>query len=177
MKNRIFGLVLLFCFVAPIVTVFGIIQYQKKQVKREVKWKMIAGMERDELVLLKFTEKEKNTQLRWEHSKEFEYKGEMYDIVETNIMGDTTYYWVWWDHEETQLNKQLDVLVAIALGNNPNSGKNQKQLHDFFKSLYFVELPSNGSLVFTEQQSKCFAEHEFHHSFAQSPLVPPPEKS
>lgn len=168
---------MILCFVAPVATTYLMLQFQKKQVKREVKWKMIAGIDREELVLLKFTEKEKQTQLNWKHSKEFEYKGEMYDIVETNVVGDTTYYWVWWDDEETELNRQLSELVSFALGNNPKNQENQKRLHKFFKSLYFTEDDRKESLVFLEVKNKYHLQQKFYHSVSHSPPVPPPEKS
>ena len=130
---------LLLCLVAPITTAYFVLKNQQKQVKREVKWKLIEGIDRNELVLLKFTEEDKKTELNWKHSKEFEHKGEMYDIAETEIHGDTTFYWCWWDYEETALNKQLDQLFAIALGNSPSHKKNQEKIVQLFKSLYFVE--------------------------------------
>lgn len=111
-------------------------QYQKKEVKSEVKWKMIAGIDREELILLKFTEKEKDSLLNWKHSKEFEYQDNMFDVVETETVGDTTYYWVWWDHKETELNKQLDELIVQVLGNNPQKQEKQDQLIEFYKKLY-----------------------------------------
>ena len=134
-----FRIILLLCLVAPITTAYTVLKKQQKKVKREVKWKLIEGVDRNELVLLKFTEEEKRTQLDWTHSKEFAYKGEMYDIAETEVYGDTTYYWCWWDYEETALNKQLDQLFAIALGNSPSHKKNQEKMVQLFKSLYFIE--------------------------------------
>lgn len=177
MISKVFGILLIFCFVAPVATTYVILKYQKKQVKREVKWKMIAGIDKEELVLLKFTEEEKQTQLNWKHSKEFEYKGEMYDIVETKIVGDTTYYWLWWDHEETKLNKQLSQLVSFALGHNPKNQENQKRLQNFFKSLYFSEDERKESLAFFEIKSKFLFGQNFYSSVFLTPPVPPPEKS
>ncbi len=101
-----------------------------------MKWKMIAGIDINELVLLKFTEAESQSQLRWEHSMEFEYKGQMYDIVKKEIKGDISYYWCWLDHEETKLNRQLDSLVAQVLWNNPQRQEKQNKLIEFFKKLY-----------------------------------------
>lgn len=140
MKIKISGILLLFCLIAPIVATFTFLHYHKKHIRKEVKHKIIAGIDRDELVLLKFTKKESKTKLRWEHSKEFEYKNQMYDIVEKEFKGDTIYYWCWWDHEETELNKKLDVLVAYALGQDAQRKESQKQLENFYKSLYCYPL-------------------------------------
>ncbi len=138
---------------------------------------MIAGIDREELVLLKFTEEEKQTQLNWKHSKEFEYRGQMYDIVETSIIGDTIYYLVWWDHEETKLNRQLDELVHFALRNSPKNQENQKRLQEFFNTLYFIENKIKESVAFTEAKNKCHFGQKTYYSISHSPPVPPPEKS
>lgn len=137
MKRTLFRILLLFCLVAPFTTVFFVLKKQQKQVKREVKWKLIEGVDRNELVFLKFSKEEQQIHLNWKHAKEFEFKGEMYDVVEKEVYGDTTYYWCWWDSEETKLNKQLDQLVAFTLGNSPVQNQSQAKIMQFFKSLYF----------------------------------------
>ena len=133
-------------------------------------------MDKDELVLLKFTEKESQTKLRWEHSKEFEYQGQMYDIVEKEIKGDTTYYWCWWDHEETKLNRRLDEFVDKVLENNPQNRDRQEELAEFYKKLYYNRCPD--LFVLSKQIKTGF--HTFSEnclSIYYSPLVPPPRFS
>lgn len=136
---------------------------------------MIAGINHDELVLLKFTSEEQQKELKWNHSKEFEFNGQMYDIVETTTKGDTTYYRCWWDHEETNLNKQLKELVSNAMGNNPMRKQNQNRLQQFYRLLYLPE-PQYDSIFFS-------AEQQTHQSFvlfsfskiSHSPPSAPPE--
>ena len=150
-------------------------KYKKQKLKREIKWKMIAGLDPQELVLLKFTKETEAKQLRWEHSKEFEFKGQMYDVVSKESHGDTTYFRCWWDYEETALNKQLQKLIQIAWGNSPDNEQQQKTLKEFFKQFYHAP-------------AYCFfVEHEALHStnFSKAsriyfspvfvPVSPPPE--
>lgn len=136
---------------------------------------MIAGIDKKELAILKFTVDEAQTKLCWEHSKEFEYDGEMYDVVETQVTRDSVLYWCWRDHEETRLNKQLDDLVAQALGNNRQHKENQEKLIDFCKSLYCskaqvmnVSLDSKTVIFFSPCTVSCI-------SCLDTPPVPPPE--
>lgn len=105
-------------------------------VRKEIKRKIIKGLDKQELVLLKFSKNEAQTVLRWEHAKEFEFKCEMYDVVETKITNDSIHYWCWWDFEETSLNKKLFELTSLALNNNPQKKETQNQLIDFYKSLF-----------------------------------------
>jgi len=97
------------------------------------------GLEASELVLLKFTATASETKLKWAHSKEFEYNHQMYDVVETKIIGDTIYYWCWWDHLETKLNQQLSQLANKAFQDDPQNQEKHRWLLSYFKSLYFIE--------------------------------------
>lgn len=136
---------------------------------------MIAGMDRSELVLLKFSFSEINSGLRWEHDKEFEYRSQMYDIVEKIIKVDSVYYWCWWDHEETALNKELDNLVAKTLGTDRENNSRQKRLVEFYKSIcinaYCDEFkPSiNPDKILSETNCGLYT------SFQIPPPFPPPE--
>lgn len=162
-------------FIAPLATTYVFLNFQKLQVKKEVKRKILAGIKKNELVLLKFTENEIKNQLNWKHPKEFEYKGEMYDVIETQTFGDTTYYWLWCDNKETFLNKQLDQLVSIVLGNNPKNQENQKRLLVFLKSLFFSDLDNNITIYFNECNNNFHFISEFYPSFSISPPFPPPK--
>ncbi|HEY8401789.1 MAG TPA: hypothetical protein VIK89_11025 [Cytophagaceae bacterium] len=144
------------------------------KIQKEVKWKIIAGIDKNELVLLKFTKEETETKLNWKHSKEFEYNKEMYDIVETEVNGDTISYWCWHDHEETALNRKLADVVAKTFGSNPKSKEKQKQLLDFFKSLYCT----SATTYMTPPEvlnSEGFNYSGNFTSLYSSPPVPPPE--
>jgi hypothetical protein len=175
LKGKIFVIILLFCFVAPVATTYVFLQIQKKQVRKTVKRKMLAGIDKETLVLFKFTEREKQTLLHWKHAKEFEYSGEMYDIVESEVKGDTTYYWCFRDHEETQINRHLADLIAFAMKNNPLKQENQKRLSAFFKSLY-VTINDKQSFSFYKYIPEiCFNPITLYQSQFYSPPVPPPK--
>lgn len=135
--KKIFGILLLFCLVAPTVFTYTWLKYQQKVVRKEVKHRIIAGLHRDDLVLLKFTEKEKKQKLVWKHSKEFCFDTQMYDVVETEKHGDTTYYFCWWDHNETRLSKQLEDMWQVAWRRNSQRRNSQKRIIKFYKSLFF----------------------------------------
>ncbi len=174
MNRKILGILLFFCLVLPVAVSFLFLNNQLKQVKREVKRKIIAGIDKNELVLLKFTESQKKKQLKWKHSKEFQYNGEMYDIVETEIKGDTTYYWCWWDYKETKLNQKLEKLLSFALQNNPKKQKHQILLKNFFKSLYFSESEETMTVAVIEIKNKYYVQDINFQSLSKAPPIPPP---
>lgn len=139
MKKQIISLFLLFLLVAPAVVTYTWIQQRKRAVKKEVKWKMIAGIDKKELVLLQFSKQEIQTKLHWKHPKEFEFNHQMYDIVSQKSTKDSIAYWCWWDFEETKLNQQLLHLVAHQLQHDFPLTEKQSQLVDFYKSFFFQE--------------------------------------
>ncbi len=137
MKGKFLSLLLLFCVsVDPLVGTFTWLHYRKAIVKKEVKKQIDAGMDNDNLVLLIFSKEEAQTKLRWEHSQEFEYNRQMYDVVKTMIRDDTIYYWCWRDDEETTLIRKLEELAYKALGKNAETMANLTLLISCFKSLY-----------------------------------------
>lgn len=132
-------------------------------------------MDKEDLVLLKFKEKDEKKQLKWHHSEEFEHNGEMYDIVKKEVVADTTYYWCWPDNEETKLNTQLDKLLICALENIPQRKDNQKRVSDFFKSLYHQEKSKTGIVFCQLTQQNLHYSCSSYSSLTFPPPVPPPE--
>ncbi|NVK64120.1 MAG: hypothetical protein HWE22_06005 [Flavobacteriales bacterium] len=175
MKRRITGILLLFCLALPIPAMFTFLHYQKKQVRKDVKHQIIAGIDRSELVLLKFTKKECETTLRWNHAKEFEFDASMYDIVEAEVKDGLVHFWCWWDNKETKLNKQLDNLLLGAWNHNPLQRKNKERLTKLYKSLFFESdaLLNPKIPVDTEQMNTSYDFGFLTRSYP--PPVPPPE--
>jgi hypothetical protein len=175
LKSRLYSIALISCLVVPLATCFVMLQWQKKQVRKVVKWNLIANVDHQELVHLTLSAEEQQTQLRWEHEGEFEYRGEMYDVVKTEVIGNSTHFTLWHDSEETRLNKKLDELVAIALGENPKKQENEQKVNDFFKSLFIANDPINSEIIVLAENTKYHPAKNYRQQGAHSPPVPPPE--
>lgn len=168
---------LLFCLASPVLISYSWYTLQKKVIRKEIKRKIISGMHREELILLTFTSKLALKSLRWEHDGEFEYKNQMYDIVERETSGDTLRYWCYSDTEETKLNSMIKELAANSMGQNPQNRESQKRLLTFLQTLW---LPDQ----FTWDPGDSNRDHELfrnkqflYTSILQEPLVPPPRIS
>lgn len=140
MNRNLALLLLLTTLIMPIISTYTWLYYQKKAIKKEIKHTICKNIDKSNLVLIKLTQKQQDYQLKWQHSKEFEYKNEMYDIVSKKTIGDTTYFWCWWDSKETALNKQLAKLTNFIFGNNNKQKEKKETLKNFYKSIYFQEL-------------------------------------
>lgn len=163
-----------FILTVPVLVTIGGLQYQKVEVRREIKKRMLRGLDKSELVLLAFTQAENRSLLQWEHNREFEYQHQMYDVIDTEIRGDSIFYWCWWDHEETKLNRQLRELLTHALNHDPLKKEAQHKLYSFFLSLYHPE--GFLSLFFPSESggSLCFQNVFFLTTLKFPPPTPPP---
>lgn len=141
LRRTFLGLCLLCCLAAPALLGYGWLQYQKIQVRREVKRQFLAGMQENALLVWTFSAADAQNLLRWEHSREFEYRGQMYDVVKIEARGDSLVYHCWWDRAESNLNQQIKELVQKTLNTNPLHQKNQERLAQFYQSLYWIEWP------------------------------------
>jgi len=144
---------------------------EKRVVRKSVKKRLIAGIAREELVLLKFSSRQKETLLNWEHSREFEYKGEMYDIIRFEQHGDTMWYWCYWDRQETKLKRKLDFLVVKMMGPAPQSRNEGRQLTEFFRSLYFPFENDNNPIVSFSKEEKVL--RPFLFALLKRDIIPP----
>ncbi|HEY9082146.1 MAG TPA: hypothetical protein VIN73_02345 [Vicingaceae bacterium] len=150
---------------------------ERKAIKKSIKHKIIAGIEKEELVLLVFDKDEVDQQVKWKHSKEFQYKGEMFDIVEKEIIGNEIYYWVWWDKEETVLNQKLANLVRQSFAQNPYQNNKNQIITQFFKTLYFS---AKTSVLFEDAKNNVVHFTPYLENFSlwqQLPITPPPQHS
>lgn len=110
------------------------LRYERKLVRREVKAALLTGMDQKDLVLLAFTEAEENTYLQWEHSGEFVFHSQKYDVVSRKKVGERMQYWCWKDAEESAIDQKITELTRQAWGNNPKKDKQHKIASETVKS-------------------------------------------
>jgi len=151
------------------------LNHQKKQLKREVKWKIIEGIDKSELVLIQLNKSEAKEKLDWEHSKEFEYLGEMYDVVEFEETSDSVKYWCWWDYEETALNQNLAQVLNNLLGNDPDKKEKEEKLITFYQSLFSEKIFQWHTIQFTSI-SKQLTNYQFSSKTHIDKVSTPPPK-
>jgi len=176
-KNTTVFLLLSCLLLDPIDSTFKWLHYRKALVKKEVQRQIDDGMDKSKLVVIKCSKEETRTKLRWEHSREFEYKNKMYDIVEIKTVGDIIYYYCWYDHKETMLNRQLEELAGQVLGNDPSvvrepvlPGSSLKSLYCLFSSDHDMPLPE-----LLNKQSGLFS--YLYSQIILQPPTPPPQSS
>lgn len=174
--NRIISILLLLCFLLPGLSSFSWLHYQRYLIKSKIKWQLLAALPDDDLLLLKFHEKDVQKQLHWEHSREFEYEWKMYDVVRQKKQGDTLYLWCFEDHQETSLKQKIRHLVNTSLANNIPHQSQQQSLLKWLDSLFFDTAPdilSFNKIIWQKKPLDYL--YNLYYSIAFPPLSPPPK--
>lgn len=135
------GILLLLCLAAPLIGTYAGLRFEKYRVRKELKIRMLAGLPDSVLVFFQFSKNACNTLLRWEHAREFEYRGEMFDVVKQSVRNDSLLLWCWRDHAETKLNSQLRRLIAEYQNNDPCRHEKEHRLALFFLTLFHEDAP------------------------------------
>ncbi|WP_144603332.1 hypothetical protein [Algoriphagus algorifonticola] len=134
MKIRLSSILLLFVLSGPLSISLLWLNFQKTQLQNSFESRFEESEEKSNLLTLSFTREESQTLLEWEHEREFEYQGEMYDVLEIKEDGDQIHYLVWRDQEETKIKKQLSELWE------EEGTEKEQQLAVF--TLFFQAFPS-----------------------------------
>ncbi|GIV32491.1 MAG: hypothetical protein KatS3mg031_0026 [Chitinophagales bacterium] len=139
LNKRVMPLFLIAVLTFPVAGTYGWLKMQMRQVRREVKRKIMQGISRDNLVRWEFTKDTAETLLHWKDNNEFEYKGRMYDVVFREETARYVILWCWPDDEETMLNQQLSHLVTQLLGQSYRGRTTMKQPEHFFSDFFLTQ--------------------------------------
>tara|TARA_B100000508_G_scaffold141092_1_gene146377 strand:+ start:21042 stop:21512 length:471 start_codon:yes stop_codon:yes gene_type:complete len=115
---------------------------ERQAIRKKVKHQIMEVTSNDELISFTFDQADTSKVLRWKHSKEFEYNNEMYDVVRREYHGDQVTYFLWWDHDETKLNRKVNQLASSLFDRSPTKERSSQQLSFFLSQLYTEEIES-----------------------------------
>jgi hypothetical protein len=137
---------------APFWGTFSWLKMEKHIVRKSIKHKIIDGIDDDLLVHKSFAKKDTAILLKWKHAKEFSHYGEMYDIVSRTYTKDSVSYALWWDNEETQLNKKLAQLTNNFIQRKPEDNNKSNYFGHVIKHFFCDENP-NFSMIHLEEKT------------------------
>jgi hypothetical protein len=120
---------------------------------------------------------EAKKKLRWEKPGEFEYKGQMYDVVKTKITKDSVHYICYQDKAETNLNFRIKKIIAAAMSQDSQNRETQKRLTTFFQSLYLQDHFQWNSDIPLKNLEGHTDNHFICSSVYLAPVAPPPKIS
>lgn len=165
-------LILTLCFNS--VGYYGLHLVLKNRIRQEIKIKIKQQVPADELVKIEYTSNNKND-FQWIHSREFRYKGTMYDVVSReHVSENMEILHCVTDHQETQLFKELDNYVQNSMNSDPGTRQASSFFNQLLSGLY---LPVKTSL-FQETSIVTKKWYHFVSHYSQphlAKLSPPPK--
>lgn len=172
--KQIAAILFLLLFVFNIFGLFFAFKIRQSLIKKEIKAMMKKTIPDDQLTLIIQTP-DNADDFEWEHSKEFRYHGEMYDIVKKETcLGGTIKYFCFADEQETSL---IDSFSKTVSNTMDPSGK----ANDFAKKIsqvlgFVFNLPESLSIAYFFNFDKLFFGNQRNIiSCIPDILLPPPE--
>lgn len=153
---------------------FFIFKIQQYHVRQEIKQHIKQGVPENELTLITVTP-ENESQLEWEHKKEFRYKGTMYDVVKKEIIDETTIiYYCITDKQETTLFANLDEQVKKNMDTKNEGNSPVKNLLKLLSNIY--SKPQKNVWILFPTNMAINYEYSYHYSSPALDITSPPPK-
>lgn len=174
---KIFIPVLLFFMVIQSFGHLLVFKVQQSQVRREIKQQIKAGVAEKDLVLLKIPkafEENSNSVFQRIHSKEFRYKGNMYDIIRQRDHGDTTWYYCIADVKESGLFASLESRIRFEMTHNAERKEQSEQVLRLLTGFYCNDFDNTDAVYFKNELP--FTYYNFTvKTWHPLPITPPPQ--
>lgn len=158
----------------PAVVTIGVFKHHRSKWKKAVKEQIAQGIDNDYLRVFTFTKQYSETRLEWEHSKEFEYKGEMYDVMRQESCGDSITYYCFWDTHETAIKNKYRTALNTTLLSSPIEGVAIFKT-DIVTSNTYLQLCGKANTGIVLPSTLFAATDTYADLFKASPSSPPPQ--
>ena len=116
---------------APLVLHFGALQWQRRMLKRNVKFEYLKQAENRHLLTYFSFSREEYEALDWEEAHEFKLGTEKYDVIETQSESGKIILWCFRDRAEERVDQEVEIALMALLGTSKseNKEKGKKQQH------------------------------------------------
>ena len=108
---------LVFAFLFELTGTVFIFKISQYAIRKEIKKKIKAGLAQEDLVIFSFSDKEL-ADLNWEHSREFHFRGKMFDVVRRSDKNDQHVLYCISDDQESRLFADLDNITSKKMNRN-----------------------------------------------------------
>lgn len=148
---------------------------ERRQIQKHVRNQILPTLDESELIAFTVLHKDSAIIFKWEHAKEFEFQGKMYDLVKREIQQDSITYLVWQDDQETAVNQKIKQLANTVFDQSHDTQHHQVTFHLLIKSLFLEENNLQLSNLFIEPTRKlnCTDQRIPHCGFCLTPFNPP----
>lgn len=155
---------------------FGSFKIRQHQVRKEMKTLIKAGAPDSLHHYFYLDEIESDpSQITWIHSKEFRYRGEMYDILTSTKENGRVLLHCIHDVKESGLFAELDRMVDKGLNGDPQQRNQKLHWHKLFHSLFLSDSTSDVPFAADVLNQLSSARLSFKLMRGMKPPVPPPQ--
>lgn len=170
--RRSFSISLLILLVFQTVLLLPLTKFSLELHKERVVHHLQTEEGKDELIQLKFTEKELREDLEWVEENEFVFQGWMYDVVEVERKSDHFVLTVYKDRKETRMKERFE-----ALHKHAPQGEKEKDARVISKVQPFKYYKSSGIDLLFPSEYRLLHQKPTHRAPSELVLdvpVPPP---
>ncbi|PKP04554.1 MAG: hypothetical protein CVU14_00145 [Bacteroidetes bacterium HGW-Bacteroidetes-9] len=164
---------LIVCF--NTVGYFFVFKVKELQVKSEVKKLIRNSVPEDQLVQIRLSS-DNEVDFKWIHSKEFWYKGIMYDVVRFKVVSvNVIDYYCFEDKKETGLNDRLNSIVREMMNGNNHFAKVNNLFFGFFAGLF--PPVHNAAQFYSVEKPVLYCFYVSYYSYLHLSVIPHPPNS
>lgn len=114
---------------------FMLLKFQKRIIRNSVKELIYSSLSNSELsrIVVKTNDSD---DILWHHHDEFEFKGNMYDVISIDSQKDSVVYLCFLDEKESKVNINIDQLAKSIWSHSPLSNDFETKLVDFIQKVF-----------------------------------------
>jgi hypothetical protein len=131
--------ILLLALIGPIVLTYSLLQIHRYEVKERIARDLYLTNHPNQVVRLTLSRYDVTHKVKWEHAREFEYKKQMYDILELSESKDSITYVCIHDEADTRIKNELSQLVNSALDKDATHKSHKQKISIQMSVLFFQE--------------------------------------
>jgi hypothetical protein len=111
------------------------LKFQKRLIRNSVKELIYNGLSNSELSRIVVTTSD-SANLLWHHHDEFEFQGNMYDLVSKESFNDSIVYLCFLDEKESEVNVYIDQQAKSIWSHSPFANDFETKLVDFIQKVF-----------------------------------------
>jgi len=159
-------------------SVISIFVYDIKlqSIRKKFKWETLNQLQDAQLALVKVAkvlEQKPNPQFKRLDGREFQFLGEMYDIVRKKEYSDTTYYYCFHDSDESEIVRGINRWMHDNFGDSKKSNDKSKAVKDAFKQPYLPAVSWSPNLPITSKSFYTYISEQYYSVFLVCATPPP----
>ena len=111
------------------------LKFQKRLIRNSVKELIYSGLSNSELSRIVVNTSDSDN-LLWHHHDEFEFQGNMYDLVSKESFNDSIVYLCFLDEKESEVNIYIDQQAKSIWSHSPFANDFETKLVDFIQKVF-----------------------------------------